>query len=79
MKSSSYLKWLIMAALPVGSYQRDAAGSSLQEKPGLPASETDLAFSLFDDEEGYDEEDEMVGSTHILKSFCSLSFELYLI
>ena len=80
-----------MAALPVGSDQHAAAGASLQENPMLQSSETDLAFSLFDNKEGIDEEkeagdfddeeeDEMVGSTHrILKSFCPLLLELYML
>jgi hypothetical protein len=58
---SSYLTWLILAALPFGSDQHAAAGASLQENPVLQASETDPAFSLFDTEEGSDEEEEEEG------------------
>jgi hypothetical protein len=93
---SSCLTLMILAALPAGSDQQHAAaaaaaGASLQEHPMLQASETDPAFSLFDNKEVIDEEkeagdfddeeeDETVGSTHrILKSFCPLLLELYVL
>jgi hypothetical protein len=50
-KSSYYLAWLILAALPVGSDQHNA-GTGLQER-------SELAFFLFDDvKEGFHEEEE---------------------
>jgi hypothetical protein len=59
---SSYLTWLILAALPVFSDQQHAAGgTSLQgeERPGLQASEKEpAAFSLFDkNKKGFHEEE----------------------
>jgi hypothetical protein len=51
---------LILAALPVGSYQH-AAGTSLQEKPMLQAGDTEPAFSWFDKKEGFHEEKEEFG------------------
>jgi hypothetical protein len=57
---SSYLAWLILAALPVGSDQQAAGTASLQlEKSVLQVSETEpAAFPLFDNKEGFQEEKE---------------------
>ena len=53
---SSYLAWLILAMLPVDSDQHPPDTGLQQEKILLQVSETELTPSLFDNEEGFDDE-----------------------
>ena len=53
---SSYLAWLILAMLPVDSDQHPPGTGLQREKILLQVSETELAFSLFDNEKGFDDE-----------------------